>query len=106
MEFKILNQKENRLLKREEVQAELKNQGATVSRKAVLSEAAKALGISEKLIIVDKISTKRGSQDAWTDLLVYKEEGDIPKSKSEKMQKRIFGAVKKAEVPPAQKPAK
>lgn len=106
MEIKLLNQKENKLLKRDEFQAEISGTGPTTSRKVVLAEAAKALGVAEELIIVDKITTKRGSQDSWADLLVYKKKEDIPKTKIEKMEKRIFGVAKKAEAaPPAQEKA-
>ena len=94
MKLEITGKKENILLKRDEVSAELQNEGPTPSRKIITSEAAKKLGIEENLVIVDKISTERGKRSSRAKLLVYKKKEDIPKDKLLKMEKRI-GETKK-----------
>ncbi len=106
MEFKLLEKKENPLLKREEAVAQITGDTpSTPSRKEILAEASKTLGFPEDLIIVDKISTERSRKDVTAKLLVYKNKEDIPKYKTEKMQKRIFGAKAAAPAPAEKKPA-
>ncbi len=99
MEMNILSKKENILLRREEVTAEIKNSGATPDRKAVTAETAKSLGVDESLVIVDKISTERGRSFSTAKILVYKKKEEIPKGKIAKMEKRIGGAKKEGTDP-------
>src|SRR3989338_10868837 len=100
MEIKIRNKKENVLLKREEIVADIENKGATPDRKTVTSELAKALATTEDLVIVDKIFTERGKSDSSVNALIYKKKEDIPKYKIAKMEKRI--GTKKAPTEGAQ----
>ena len=89
MEIKILDRKENILLKREEIEAGIEQAGATPSRKVVTAEAAKKLGVDESLLIVDKISTERGKSGSFAKFLVYKKMEEIPKYKITKSEKRL-----------------
>ena len=107
MDFKILDKKDNPLLKREEATAEITgNNPSTPSRKEIMAEASKSLGVPEDLIIVDRISTERGKKEVEARIFVYKKREDIPKSKIEKMERRISGMVKKTEPSPAPKKEK
>ena len=100
MEIKIRNKKENVLLKREEIVADIENKGATPDRKNVTSELAKALGTTEDLVIVDKIFTERGKSSSSVNALVYKKKEEIPNHKIAKAEKRI--GTKKAPAEGAQ----
>ncbi len=105
MEFKIVDKKENPLLKREEADVKiLGDKPSTPSRKEILIEASKTLGLPEDLIIVDKISTWRGKKEATAKLLIYSKKEEIPKYKIKKMEKRM--GSKQPEPPPAAPAAK
>lgn len=89
MNMKIVSEKENPLLKRREVVAEISHPGAsTPPRKEMLAGLSKSLKTKESLIVVDKIFTRKGSPSCEARVLVYKKEEDIPKEKLEKQKRR------------------
>jgi len=107
MDIKIAGEKENSLLKRKEVVAEIAHPGkATPLRKEMISGLAKALKSKEELVIVDKIFTRKGTASCEARVLVYKKKEDIPKEKLERQERRLSRKKKPAkEKPEAKKEA-
>ncbi len=103
MNMKIVSKKENNLFKREEIEAEVDVAGATPSRKDITTEAAKVLGTEEGLLIIDRISNS--PKKVSVKIQRYSKKEDIPKHKTEKIQKRLFGVSKQPAGAPAEKPA-
>jgi|YelNatPaOPRAMG01_1025707.scaffolds.fasta_scaffold182370_2 ribosomal protein S24E len=92
--MKIISQKFNPLLKREEIIASIDAE-KTPSRKDVISILAQELKTKEDLIILNKISGFPGKRSFEIDAFVYKNIEDIPKYELEKMKARL--SEKKAE---------
>ncbi len=66
MDIKILTEKQNPLLKRKEVNFQVKHEqtGSTPSRLEIKKAVATALKVDEKMVFVKKCSTKTGTQTA------------------------------------------
>ncbi len=90
MVVKIIEQRKNPLLKREEVRCIFEHPGkATPSRSEMLPELEKVLKTKKELIIIDKIFSLKGKGESKVHILVYKKKEDIPKGKLEKMERRM-----------------
>jgi ribosomal protein S24E len=97
MSLKILEQKKNPLLKREEVQAVFDHAGKpTPPRKDILPFLERALKAEKDLILIDKIFSVKGKGESKLKAFVYSKKDDIPKDKLEVIQKRMEKKSKKA----------
>ena len=105
MSVKILDQKKNPLLKREEVHAVFEHTGKpTPPRKDILPLLEKALRAKKDLILIDKIFSIKGKGESKLKVFVYSKKDDIPKDKLEVIQKRMEKKKAKKEEP-EEKPA-
>ncbi|MCK4335792.1 MAG: hypothetical protein KAW40_03645 [Candidatus Aenigmarchaeota archaeon] len=105
MSVKILDQKKNPLLKREEVHAVFEHTGKpTPPRKDILPFLEKALRAKKDLILIDKIFSIKGKGESKLKVFVYSKKDDIPKDKLEVIQKRMEKKKAKGEEP-EEKPA-
>ena len=66
MELKVINKKEEPLLSRIKVEAEIAFEKATPSRAEIKSQVAKDVGKDEKLVVVKSIYTTYGLKKAKT----------------------------------------
>ena len=103
MELKIISKKEEPLLSRTKVEAEVVFEKATPSREEIKSKLATDLGKDGKLIVVKGIYTIRGLKKAKNISYVYENEDYLKRIEVEKK-----GSEKKAkeEVKSEEKPAK
>ena len=123
MSLKIISQKQEPLLSRTNVKAELTFEQATPSTADVAKQIASAVKKDEKLVVVRKINTHYGSRQADVDAVVYDsekakeqvetkpkkqkeaaEKKEAPAEKKEVVEKKEAPAEKK-EVPKEEKPA-
>lgn len=105
MSVKILDQKKNPLLKREEVHAIFEHAGKpTPPRKDILPSLEKVLNAKKDLILIDKIFSVKGKGESKLKVFVYSKKDDIPKDKLEVIQKRMERKKGKKEEP-EEKPA-
>ncbi|UCC91681.1 MAG: hypothetical protein JSV39_00180 [Candidatus Aenigmatarchaeota archaeon] len=97
MSLKILEQKKNPLLKREEVRAIFEHAGKpTPPRKDILPLLEKVLKAGKDLILIDKIFSVKGKGESKLKAFVYSKKDDIPKDKLEVIQRRMEKKPKKA----------
>ncbi|NIO23052.1 MAG: 30S ribosomal protein S24e [Candidatus Aenigmarchaeota archaeon] len=90
MVVKVIEEKKNPLLKREEVYCIFEHPDkATPSRKEMLPSLEKILKAKKDLIIIDKIFSVKGRGESKVHVFAYKKKEDIPKEKLEKMQRRM-----------------
>lgn len=94
MNLKIINKKEEPLLSRTKIEAEIVFENATPSRKDIKSNLAKGLGKDGKLIAVDSIYTQYGIKKAKCLFYVYENEESL--KKLEVVKKRDTQDKKKA----------
>jgi len=107
MNMTIRSEKENPLLKRKEVIAEVSHPGKpTPVRSELIASLAATLKTKNDLIIVDKILTKGGIASCTAKVLVYSKKEDIPKEKLEKQERRMNKKKpgEEKEEKPAEKP--
>jgi small subunit ribosomal protein S24e len=115
MNLKILEQKEEPLLSRKEIKAELFFEGtATPSNAEVGKNIASQLKVDEKLVVIKKIDTHYGSTEAIVTARAYdsaeaKEKIEPKDKKAEKAKaeaaKEKPAEEKKEEAPKEEKPA-
>ncbi len=75
MEVKIVEESENPLVERDEIKFEVEHRNSsTPSRAEVLKELSSKLGVSESLIVIDKLATLQGRQIASGIARVYDSE--------------------------------
>jgi small subunit ribosomal protein S24e len=90
MGVKVIEEKKNPLLKREEIYCILEHPDkATPSREEMLPDLESVLKTKKDLIIIDKIFSFRGKGESKVRVLTYKKKEDIPKEKLEKMKRRM-----------------
>lgn len=95
MNYNVLSEKENELLKRREIKIEIEHILTSTPSKAELSkELAKAYSVPEENIMIDYIFTQKGIGKSLAKIKIFKEK---PKVK-EKKQKEAKGE-KKSEAP-------
>lgn len=103
MTLKIIKEKKNPLLKREEVRCIFEHPNrATPSREEMLPVLEKALKTKRDLVIIDKIFSIKGKGESKLHVFVYKNKEDIPKEKIEKMQRRMKRKAKAEKEQPAE----
>lgn len=75
MEVKVIEKEENPLLEREKINFEVEHKNApTPPRADVLKELSEEIGVSEDLIVIEKIATLHGRQVASGIARIYKTE--------------------------------
>jgi len=112
MSIKIIEKKENPLLSRIKVLAEITFQKATPSNDSVKKQIASEVKADENLVVVKNIYTQYGSTSAKVTALVYNSKEDLekiePKSKKEEKKPGEQPAEKaeatKEEAKPAEAP--
>jgi len=104
MRLEILEKTENPVLKRTEVRFKVGHPGApTPSRKEVLAELSKVMGVPEDLIALERISGIHGSTDSRGVARVYSSKEDLLRTEQEYLLKR---GVSKEKVEAPQEPEK
>jgi len=89
MKVDITENKENPLMKRNEVRAVIHHEGgATPSRVQVLEHLSKSLKSNKENIVINKIFGLKGTDRSEAKIAVYKDKKDIPKAIAEKMSRR------------------
>ena len=90
MVVKVLEQKKNPLLKREEVRATLEHPGKpTPSREEMLLALERILKTKRELILIDKIFSVKGKGESLLKIFTYSKKEDIPEGKREMIEKRM-----------------
>ena len=87
MELKVINKKEEPLLSRIKVEAEIAFEKATPSRAEIKSQVAKDVGKDEKLVVVKSIYTTYGLKKAKNVSYVYENEDSLKRIEVEKKKK-------------------
>ncbi len=111
MKIDITENKDNALMKRNEVRAIIHHEGkATPPRIEILEEVSKTLKTNKENVVVNKIFGIKGLDQSEAKITVYKDKNDIPKALAEKMKRRTKPSKeqeKKEETAPAaeEKPA-
>lgn len=84
MELKILEEKENLLLKRKEVKAEIIHPNLpTPKREEVVASLAKLYSVDPTQVLIDYIFTKKGTNSSLVKIKILKEK---PKIEGEKVE--------------------
>jgi ribosomal protein S24E len=90
MGLKVIEERKNPLLKREEAYCILEHPDkATPSREEMLPDLERVLKTKKDLIIIDKIFSVKGKGESKVRVFTYKKKEDIPKEKLEKMKRRM-----------------
>jgi len=98
MELKIISKKEEPLLPRTEVKAEITFQGVTPSKKDLQKQIASSLKTDENFIVVKQIKTLFGQQKANVRALQYESEEALKKVEpKQKVKKAKTAAEQPAE---------
>jgi ribosomal protein S24E len=86
MDLKILTEEENKFFNRKELKIELKHpNAATPTKVALLKELVTKYSAPEENILIDYIYTKKGSNESFAKVKIYKEKPKIKvKEKKEK----------------------
>ncbi len=104
MELKIINKKEDPLLSRTKVEAEIVFEKATPSREEIKGKLAKNLGKDEKLIVVKGIYTLYGLKKAKNIAYIYENEEFLKRIEVETKKKGKKKAPTEAEEKVEEKP--
>ena len=83
MELKIINKRDEPLLSRTKIEAEMVFEKTTPSRTEVKSKLAKNLGKDEKLVVVRSIYTSYGLKKAKNIAYVYENEASLKRIEAE-----------------------
>ncbi len=94
MKAEILDKKENPLLRRTEIIADLEYDGATVSRKQLQEELAKKLKVEPELVAIRHIYPAFGDRKAEAVVHVYQSKEDVDKIESKVYLNRTAGTKK------------
>ncbi len=92
MEIKITNEKEDILLSRKEITAQISFKGATPSKEDIKKKLASAIKSNEKLTVIKNVFTSFGSETAKVIAYQYINEEDMrkiePKEKKHKKEEK------------------
>ena len=87
MEMDILKEKENHLLKRKELEIEIKHEKATPSKTDIVKELSTRYSVPEENIVLDYVETGKGTRSAFAKAKLYKEKPKIKVKKSKEVAK-------------------
>lgn len=93
----IINQKENKLLNRKEVEAYLEEKAPSLTRIELKNQLAKKLKVEENLIVIENIKTHYGKVGANVLAYVYADEVTLKKVTPEYLIKRNTAKVEEVE---------
>jgi ribosomal protein S24E len=100
MNYNVLDEKQNDLLKRKELKLEVEHVlAATPSKAELLKELATAYSVPEENIIIDYIFTQKGIGKSVAKVKIYKEK---PKLKEKKEVKKVKKEEAKSEAQASQ----
>lgn len=100
MNYSVLDEKQNDLLKRKELKLEVEHVlAATPSKAELLKELATAYSVPEENIIIDYIFTQKGIGKSVAKVKIYKEK---PKLKEKKEVKKVKKEETKSEAQASQ----
>jgi small subunit ribosomal protein S24e len=86
MDFKILEEKDNKLLGRKELMLELKHPSASTPKKQdLIKELVAKYSVPEEHVVIDFIFTKKGLAESKAKVKIYKEK---PKVKEKKVKEK------------------
>ena len=105
MDLKILNKKDNPLLHRLELEAELTATGPTPSNKDVAKELSKQTKANENLIIIKHIYSRFGTNQSDVLAYIYNDEERMKEIEITKEVKEEKPEEKPAPAAPAEKPS-
>ncbi|RLI96412.1 MAG: hypothetical protein DRO99_04485 [Candidatus Aenigmatarchaeota archaeon] len=95
--MKVLSQKTNPLMKREEAWMEVDHDGKpTPTRKELIANAAKHFKAKEDQVIISKVFSEKGKASSRVKVHVYKKAEDVPKASVNAMKLRM-GLLKKGD---------
>lgn len=97
MEVKIIEQKEQPILSRKELTAEISFTGKTPSNEEVRKKVAEALKVKEELVAVRNIYTEFGLTKAKVNACVYENKEKLDSIEPKKKEKAKPGGEKKEE---------
>jgi ribosomal protein S24E len=99
MAFKILSDKENKLLKRKELTGEIVFSGATPSNEHTRKEVAAAAKVPEDAVVVKRILCDFGSTKANVSAYAYATKADLEATEPKKKEKKAKPGEAPAETP-------
>ena len=100
MEIQITKQEQQPLFHTTKVEASITFQGATPTRKAVVAAVAKAMKAKQELIIVKKVATSYGNQEAKVTAYVYDDRKALEAlERKVVLEKHAFAEEQKEEAP-------
>ena len=103
MDVKILNQKENKLLHRKELQVRVESE-STAKRDDLVGKLAELLNVDKNVVVVDSIYQSFGSHKANSYVKVYESAEHLQKTEPKKKEKKgKEGAAPAATPAPAEK---
>jgi len=103
--LKVLDQKKNELMGREELHALLEHHGMpTPVREEILPHLESVLKVDGDRILIHKIFTQTGRGESLLKVYVYDRKEDMPKKALEILQKRAAKRGKKSKEEPAEAP--
>lgn len=84
MNYSVLDEKQNDLLKRKELKIEIEHLlAATPSKTELLKELAKAYSVPEENILIDYIFTQKGIGKSVAKIKIFKEKPKVKEKKEE-----------------------
>jgi ribosomal protein S24E len=102
MQLEIARQRENKTLKRTEVEFKANDLKVVPSRKELKPKIAAMLNAKEELLVITKIGHSFGSRDITVEANVYQDAEALKNAEAKHLLERGFGKKKKEE---AEKPA-
>jgi ribosomal protein S24E len=106
MGLNIISEKDNKLLGRKEIIAEVEYSGCTPTKENIKKMIVTKMGADEKLIIIKIIKTEYGKPKAKLNLVIYnsdKEMREIERIPEEKKEEATNTEEKKEETPAQEK---
>jgi ribosomal protein S24E len=94
MKMEILNEYENKLLHRKELDVLLKELTATPSRKEIMSFVAANIGAPENLIVLGNVHQKFGKREVRFKVKVYENEEKMKSVEPKPKEKKKEGEAK------------
>lgn len=96
MKVEILNEQENKLLQRKELDFLVKELKVTPSRIEIIKKIAALKGVPEENIVIEKIRQEFGKKEAKVKARIYKEKNQLMKIEAKYVLER---GKKKAQTP-------
>ncbi len=88
MKIEIESKTHEPLLERENVTAKIEYDVVTPSRDSIRKELCKKLGVSEEVLVVERIGTNYGNKQAEVRVLIYKDSSKVPLISTKKYSKK------------------